>query len=287
MSTKRHALMIFTKAPIPGRTKTRLTTARGGIFTPEEASAFYRASLLDVVEIAFMALAELEQSAKESSNGSPHDSYEVVISCSPASEQAVLKDALRDVDPDLSRIRFITDSGKNFDEHFDDAFQQLFRAGYHSAVAVGGDLPNLPPSHIVQAFGWLAYLEAGSEHGAFVQAPCQECGVSLVGYTALTPMNSEGVYYNLDGIPALDAYITKAAQLGIPIATLTPVADVDDMHDLAHATSLIRAAAYSSHFQPGLFVPRRTLAFLDQNSISIATPPNQEHDPRETIDAAN
>jgi len=287
MSTKRHALMIFTKSPKPGLTKTRLTTARGGILTPEEAADFYRSSLLDVIEIGFTALDQLNQSAQTRANGSVPDIYELVVSCSPASEQESLKGVLDEVDPAFSEIHFIADDGKNFDEHFDDAFRQLFQQGYHSVVAVGGDLPTMPPNDIVQAFQWLPYLEKLPGNGAFVQSPCQECGVSLVGYTASTPMNSEGVYYNLDGVPALDAYIKKAEERGVPVATLRPVADVDDMPDLAHATSLIRAAAYSSRFQPYIFVPRHTLAWLNKNGIVIATPPNQEHDPREIIDVAN
>jgi len=43
MSGKKHAFLLFTKAPAPGVTKTRLTEARGGILTPEEAADFYRA----------------------------------------------------------------------------------------------------------------------------------------------------------------------------------------------------------------------------------------------------
>jgi hypothetical protein len=46
----RHAIIIFTKVPKAGATKTRLTADRGGIFTPEEAKEFYEASLLDVID---------------------------------------------------------------------------------------------------------------------------------------------------------------------------------------------------------------------------------------------
>jgi len=46
----RNAVVIFTKVPKAGETKTRLTIDRGGIFTPEEAKQFYEASLLDVVD---------------------------------------------------------------------------------------------------------------------------------------------------------------------------------------------------------------------------------------------
>ena len=285
MSGKKHAFLLFTKAPAPGVTKTRLTQERGGILTPEEAADFYRASLLDVAEIGFQALQELNQAAQASANGGVPDRYDFVVSCSPEADQAILKDLFAENGPWPAPIMFIADHGKTFDEHFDDAFQQLFKQDYHAVVSIGGDLPTMPVSHIVQAFQWLAYYDSYSEKSGFVQAPCQECGVSLVGYTVRTPMDSTGVFYNLDGVPALDAYIAKAAQRGVPVASLTPVADVDDMRDMAHTISLLHGIAYSSQFQPGLFVARRTLDWIRRTGIVISTPPNAEHDPRERIDA--
>jgi hypothetical protein len=285
MSGKKHAFLLFTKAPTPGVTKTRLTEARGGILTPEEAAAFYQATLLDVVEIGFLALKELNEQASAEVDGHGADQYDFWVSCTSKSDQEKLAELFEQAGPWPGPIAFINDRGKTFDEHFDDAFQQLFRGGYHAVVSIGGDLPAMPVSHIVQAFQWLDYFDTFSEVGGFVQAPCQECGVSLVGYTAETPMDSKGVFYNLDGIPALDAYITKAAERGVPVASLTPVADVDDMGDMAHMISLLHALAYSSQCQPGLFVARRTLDWVKRMGIVISTPPNAEHDPREQIDA--
>jgi glycosyltransferase A (GT-A) superfamily protein (DUF2064 family) len=290
MSGKKHAFLLFTKAPTPGVTKTRLTEARGGILTPEEAADFYRAALLDVVEIGFQALAELNNGASAEADGTAApggepDRYDFWVSCTSKNDQEKLEELFEQAGPWPRPIAFISDRGKTFDEHFDDAFQQLFRGGYHAVVSIGGDLPTMPVSHIVQAFQWLDYFDSFSERGGFVQAPCQECGVSLVGYTAETPMDSKGVFYNLDGVPALDAYITKAAERGVPVASLTPVADVDDMGDMAHMASLLKAIAYSSQCQPGLFVARRTLDWFKQTGIVISTPPNAQHDPREQIDA--
>jgi len=285
MSGKKYAFLLFTKAPAPGVTKTRLTQARGGIFTPEEAADFYCASLLDVAELGFQALAELNQAAAAGANGNEPDRYDFVISCSPPGDQALLEALFAEHGPWPAPILFINDRGKTFDEHFDDAFHQLFERGYHTVVSIGGDLPTMPVNHIVQAFQWLDYFSSFSEQGGFVQAPCQECGVSLVGYTAQTPMDSTGVFYNLDGIPALDAYINKAAQRGVPVASLTPVADVDDMSDMAHTTSLLHAIAYSSQLQPGLFLAHRTLDRIKRMGVVIRTPANAQHDPRECIDA--
>jgi glycosyltransferase A (GT-A) superfamily protein (DUF2064 family) len=284
MVEKKHALLLFTKAPKPGLTKTRLTKTRGGIFTPEEAASLYCASLLDVIELGFRALTELnEPTTKE---GNPRqEQYEFIISCSPPSEQDALKELLSQANIEVDAIGFIADQGKCFDEHFDNAFQQLFEREYHSVVAIGGDLPTMPTSHIVNAFHWLDYFEAIHDNGGLVLAPCQECGVSLVGYTANTPMDSSGVFYNPAGIPALDAYIAKAKERRVPLALLDPVADFDEVQDLAHICSLIRAIAYSSQFHPNLFVPHHTLAWIERIGLSVQTPPNPEHDPREHIDA--
>jgi uncharacterized protein len=284
MGNRDHAFMLFTKAPLAGLTKTRLTEVRGGIFTPQEAASFYQATLLDVVEIGFRALDELARLA-EADNGNGAEQYDFYISCSPASEQDYLEQVLEGGGPWPAPIHFINDSGQTFDQHFDDAFKQLFDLGYQSIVSVGGDLPTMPVSHIVQAFQWLTYFDAISDKGGFVQAPCQACGVSLVGYTAKTPMDSEGVFYNLQGVPALDAYTNKLSDRGIPLALLMPVADVDNMEDLAHTISILHAAKYASYFQTDLFVPHRTLAWVERVGLRISTPPNAEHDPRERIDA--
>lgn len=281
---KKHAFMLFTKAPLPGQTKTRLTEARGGILTPEEAADLYVASLLDVAEIGFRALEELNKLAETNNRDEP-DRYDFFVSCSPATKQKYLEEILCEAGPWPAPIHFVNDCGRNFDEHFDNAFQQLFDMGYHSVVSIGGDLPTMPVHHIVSAFQWLEYFDATSDKSGFVHTPCQECGVSLVGYTVNTPMDSTDVFYNPNGVPALDAYVAKAAERGVPVATLTPVADFDDTRDLAHTCSLIRAMAYSSHFQPDVFVPHRTLAWIERTGIVVSTPPNPNHDPRERIDA--
>ncbi len=282
--TTKHAFLLFTKAPMPGLTKTRLTTARGGILTEAEAAEFYQSTLLDVAEIGFRALEELNAAA-QNGNGTAPAQYDFVVCCSPPTEQPMLEKIFADAGPWPGPMAFINDRGKNFDEHFDDAFQQLFDHGYHSVVSIGGDLPNMPVSHLVRAFEWLAYFDSFSDRGGFVQAPCQACGVSLVGYTKDTPMDSEGVFYNLNGVPALDAYTIKAQQRGVPVALLDAVADVDDVEDLAHAISIMRAASYSSIYQKELFIPHRTLAWIEKTGIVISTPPNTLHDPRERIDA--
>lgn len=281
MIVSKHALLIFSKAPTPGVTKTRLTEARGGIFTPEEAADLYQAMVLDVAHIASKAVQKLNSQNPVNGHGQDRE-YHLVFSSPSQRDREQLEKLLQEtgIEPSL----FIIDRGKTFDDHFDDAFKQLFDQGYSSVVAIGGDLPTMPLNHLVEAFRWLDHFRDTSGRGGFVQAPCQECGVSLVGYTAETPMDSQGVYYNMDGVPALDAYINKAAGREIPVACLAPVADVDDINDLAHCISLLRAMAYAKPYQQDIFLAQRTLDWIDKSGIIVSTPPNPNHDPRSAID---
>ncbi len=278
MSAQKHAFMFFTKAPTPGLTKTRLTSARGGFLTPEEATGLYTAVMLDVAEIGHAALEKLNKKA-----GDKGDRYDFFVCSSPAPDIERLRHIFEE--SFVWPIQYITDKGKNFNEHFDDGFKQLWKQGYQSAVSIGGDLPSMPVSHIVRAFQWLAYFDSAYETGGLVFCPCQACGVSLVGLTEKTPMDFDGVFYNPDGTPALDAIVALSEARGIPAAALDPVSDIDNAEDLAHALSLARSQAYVSRFQPEIMVPRRFLDWANRTGIVVNTPPNLDHDPREAIDA--
>lgn len=283
MNGQKHALVLFSKAPLPGLTKTRLLKEKGGILTPKEAADFYQATMLDVAEVGFRALAQCSEPVKSEEENEP-DSYDFVVSCSPESESPLMQSIFAEGGPWPAPIHFIVDRGTNFDEHFNDAYRQLFDRGYQSVVAIGGDMPTMRPDQIQRAFQWLAYLGALSDRGGLVIAPCQECGVSLVGLTRDAPMDFTGVFYNLDGVPALDGIMATAEARDIPTAMLEPVGDIDSPEDLAHAFSMIRAMAYTCQFQPETLVPKRTLAWIEQAGLVVVTPPDKNHDPREHID---
>ena len=92
------------------------------------------------------------------------------------------------------------------------------------------------------------------------------------------------MYYNTGGRPALDGYVEKLQEKNIPSAFLSPVSDVDEMEDLAHTVSCIRAIAEAAKSQPGIYVPQRVLDWVDFIGLRITTPPNDNHDPRQYID---
>ena len=287
MAERKQALLLFSKPPVPGMVKTRLTQEHGGFLSPEQAAEFFRRSLYDVSELSMRALMELQAENDAACGADPATDrivYDFFVCTTPAKSVALMKETYEALAPWPMEIHYLTDAGATFDDHFDDAFSQIFDGGYEHIVSVGGDIPTMPKSHIKQAFQWLDYFQGIGKPG-FVQAPCQECGTSLVGLSHNTPLNHQGVYYNLEGRPALDGYAEKLQNGDIPSAFLSPVADIDEATDLAHAISCIRAIALAALYQTDLFVPQRVLDWVDYMGIRVSTPPNEEHDPRQYIDA--
>ncbi|MDO4502061.1 MAG: DUF2064 domain-containing protein [Coriobacteriia bacterium] len=286
MAEKKHALLIFSKAPQPGKVKTRLTRKFGGFLSDEQAAEFFKMCLFDVCEGSMHALMQLqaENDALVAEDPTADKiTYDFFISTTPAENAELMRKTFEDLGQWPMEIHYLVDKGATFDEHFNNAFQQIFDMGYESIVSVGGDIPTMPKSHITQSFAWLDYFQSQGTPG-FVQAPCQECGTSLVGFSYNTPIDHTGIYYNMDGRPALDGYIEKIQAENIPSAYFSPVADIDEATDLAHAMSCMKAIAEAAKFQPDLYAPRRVLKWCELMGLRVTTPPNDEHDPRQYID---
>ena len=97
-------------------------------------------------------------------------------------------------------------------------------------------------------------------------------------------MDFTGVFYNLEGVAALDAITRIAADRQIAMALLEALSDVDSPEDLAHAMAVINAMIYASSFQPHLSVPRRTMAWVKRMGLVVQTPPNEDRDSRSSLD---
>ena len=66
MAEKKQALLLFSKPPVPGMVKTRLTTEHDGFLSPAQAADFFKRSLYDVSELAMHALMELQMETRAS-----------------------------------------------------------------------------------------------------------------------------------------------------------------------------------------------------------------------------
>lgn len=312
MKERRNALLLFSKPPIPGMVKTRLTTLKDGVFAPEVASGLYHCMLFDVVEICCAALSDLEARAAApaeaqgsagggASCGMPggtdaaasgesdgaaepvRDTYDLIISTTPASNVEVMRKLFADAGAWPREIAFAADAGASFDEHYNDAFAQAFGGGYDAILSMGADMPALTKADVIGGFEALHRLD-GVEGGGIVLAPDQEMGVSIIGWTRDTDFDHTGVFYNPDGLTVLPAYIAKARERGLPALYLPPVPDVDTMADLMHNITLVEALCYCARHDD-VTPPWRTADALKQMGWDeVRVPPNDLRDPREEID---
>lgn len=284
MRERKNSLVLFSKPPAPGLVKTRLTTLKDGVFTPEVASALYHCMLFDVTEVCCAALADLEaRSAERAEAEGVRDVYELVISTTPASNVGVMRDLYYKAGSWPRPLAFIADEGSSFDEHYNHAFAQAFERGADAVLSMGADMPALTTADVIGGFEALHRLD-GVPGGGIVLAPDQEMGVSIVGWTRATAFDHAGVFYNQEGLTVLPAYIAKARERNLPALYLPAVPDVDTMADLMHNVTLVEALNYCAAFD-GNTPPWRTADALAQMGWSeVRVPPNDLHDPREEID---
>lgn len=275
----RNTIIVFTKVPKSGETKTRLMTDRGGILTPDEAMALYEGCLLDVINVCIAA-----------------KSGDVRICYNNNGDRDYLEKLLEKVS-DRSQIKELyADKGGNFDDCMQYAADYILKDGGQDRLAdslliVGGDIPTLQPyilQDAVKKMEKLACSRAGQAAAikvvtaerhfgaAVVEGACQEGGFSIVGYTCTTPFVFEGVFYNQDGITALDMLLLKAVEKNIPVAVVEAVPDVDIPVDLASMIPVVKALRMASCHDESILTPVNTLKILEEIGLeSTATPPQR------------
>jgi glycosyltransferase A (GT-A) superfamily protein (DUF2064 family) len=276
----RQAVVVFTKVPRSGDIKTRLTKERGGILTPEEAKIFYEACLLDVIDSVIAVCQE--------------EGADFWVCHDAGGDGAYLSSLLKGLTHPGKVKGIFADRGGSFDDCMQFAADYILKpqSGARladSVIIIGGDLPTLQPATIKNALAALEKLsqsEAGRQAAgqcndiltpavgaAIVEAPCQEGGFSLVGYTCETPFDFHKVFYNMDGITALDMLVKKAGEKKIPFAALEMVPDIDIPIDLASAIPVMCSLELAAVTDPTVMVPRRTLAFLRELGLEAAALP--------------
>lgn len=281
MDTRTNVLLLFSKLPEPGLVKTRLTTLKDGIFSPEAASVLYHCMLFDVVETCMAAFDVLEAMPEHEH---VHDEYELLISTAPKDNVDRMRALFEDAGTWPRPIRYIFDEGASFDEHYNDAFAKAWEAGADCILSMGADMPALTTDDVVRGFCALHELDDAGEPG-IVLAPDQEMGASIIGWNRNTTFSHDGVFYNEDGLTVLPAYIRKAEAAGVAAKYLPPVPDVDTMQDLAHAATVVEALGYCADFGLGAKPYRTAQALEELGFAEIRIMPNGLMDPRSHLDA--
>ncbi|MDR1604647.1 MAG: DUF2064 domain-containing protein [Gracilibacteraceae bacterium] len=276
-------LMVFTKIPRKGVVKTRLTQAQGGILTKKEAKDLYEAMVLDVIE-ACQTLGERELWLCHDRDG----------------EREYLEKMLQGLAQPEKLAGIFADEGGHFNDCMQYATDYILRRGADdrradALIIVGGDLPTFQPHMLEEAIQKLERLsrseaglkaalpgvkalDGGALGAAIVEGACQEGGFSLIGYTAATPFTYDSVFYNLDGVTALDMLVERAKKTEIPFSVVEMMPDMDIPLDLASAITNVRALELAARYDPAVLAPKRVVAYLDETGLqAVALPPESRN----------
>jgi rSAM/selenodomain-associated transferase 1 len=196
LPSMRRALLIVGKAPVPGRTKTRLVPP----LSPDEAAELYRGFLLDCVSLGL----EL--------------GWERVSVIHPARSGDVLAALLS------AQVTLVEQAGHGLGDALSSAFEHHLAEGFQRVVLIGSDNPTLPLEPIRAACAAL------DEHDLSI-GPTVDGGYYLIGMRAA----HMGVFAQIEwSTPRVYAQtLAQAHVLGLRVRAVQEWYDVDEPPDLA------------------------------------------------------
>lgn len=191
----RRALIVIGKAPVPGKTKTRLVPP----LTAAQAATLYGAFLADTVELARQVGWEQTTLIHPRGDGSRLAHLAVALLEQPDDG---LGDALAH------------------------AFAHHFRLGFDMVVLIGSDNPTLPPQPI------LAAEVALQRANDLVIGPTRDGGYYLIGMRQSNPALFDEIAWSTSGVYAQT--VQRASELGLRVHRVDDWYDVDEAADLDH-----------------------------------------------------
>jgi len=197
---RRARLILFTRYPEPGRTKTRLIPALGAQGAAALQQRMSEALVGQMTRFASLYPASLE------------------IRYAGGNRQAMAAWLATDI-PCL-------DQGEgNLGDRLHRAFAQAFAQGAQRVVVIGADCPGLTPALFAQAFTALATQE-------LVLGPARDGGYYLVGLTRPRPALFAKIPWGSGEV--LAETLKQAQTLNLSTHILETLADVDRPEDLRH-----------------------------------------------------
>jgi uncharacterized protein len=208
-------VIIFVKAPIPGKVKTRLAASIG----PDHAVNLYRCFAKDTIRTAKKAYGCLN------------------IFYDPPDTSTLIQQMLGDEQSYQSQF------GKDLGEKMANAFCTVFAQKVDRAVLIGSDIPDLPEKILIEAVTELSHHDA-------VIGPSTDGGYYLIGFRSDTFFADifNNIPWSTDTVCA--DTLRKLIEHGLNTLILPQWRDVDtyeDLMNLADDLLNLRSIAQSTH----------------------------------------
>lgn len=199
----RRAVILFTRVPEAGKTKTRMMP----YLSPEECAELHVSILEDVIAEASAVPADLRVYATPE----PKDP------------------SFRALFPESTS--FFTQEGEDLGVRMETALRETLEAGYVSAVLVGTDLPELRTEDFQNAFRIL-------EQRDVVLGPTRDGGYWLIGLNAPQHAPFESKKYGHSNV--FDDTLEGIRRAGLSVGCVRTISDLDEREDLTSFRQRIR-----------------------------------------------
>lgn len=242
-------VVIFTKVPIPGLVKTRLT--QNTCLTKLDAAKIAKAMLKDTISLASKSIADRIQ-----------------IGYFPEENLNQVKEIIDRVRAEgylNKNIELICQSGLNFDQRFGSVVEESFKSNTKFTVVLGADLPFLDPKIINKA---LIILAKRIDEKPIIIGPSSGGGIYLVGITK--DFNPRWFSDNklFGGGLEISKFTRLCLDNKIPLITLPPYGDIDIEEDLVSLISYINVLK-TSEKTIGFFFPYFTNKIIEELELYI------------------
>lgn len=221
-----NCIIVFVKAPVLGKVKTRLTQR----LADHVVVALYRSFVLDTLK----TVARCNQSVR--------------VFFTPPGARNELQQWLGD------RFDYCDQEGEGLGEKMAAAFETSFAAGYRRAVLIGTDFPDLPSGIVTDALDALRRRDA-------VIGPANDGGYYLIGlrFDTFSPELFRGITWSTDQV--FDSTVARCRDAGLSVHTLPRWRDVDTFEDLADLAASLTAdrtrALHTSDYLQSIGLVRR------------------------------
>ncbi|MDT8317134.1 MAG: TIGR04282 family arsenosugar biosynthesis glycosyltransferase [bacterium] len=192
------SIVLFSKAPEPGKVKTRLASHMSDI----DAASFHAAFVLDTLD----SLSALENT----------DRY---LACYPDKEHTFFKELEENFD-----IKAFNQQGGDLGKKMENAFLYLRDEGYKEIVLIGSDSPTLPVEILNEAFERLKKNE-------LVIGPSFDGGYYLIGISGEVPDIFGGIEWGENKV--FEETLKKAKDCKVDFSILPFWYDIDTIKELS------------------------------------------------------
>ncbi|MGH7274115.1 MAG: TIGR04282 family arsenosugar biosynthesis glycosyltransferase [Nitrospiria bacterium] len=220
-------LVIFAKAPVAGKVKTRLFPH----LTSEDATQLHRAFVLDTLT-RLKTIRGIRR----------------YIACYPSLTHPFFQQLSQDF-----QIGLLDQQGDDLGQRMGGIVKTLMQSGCSRVVLIGTDIPTLPTSYVKDAFN---FLQRRAPQTDVVLGPSEDGGYYLIGLSRWVPQLFEGIPWSTDKV--FEITLQKIHDLGLKFEILPKWFDVDDYK---HLKTLAAQLAQQPDLAP------HTWAFLKNHHV--------------------